>query len=150
MKTIIFIFCIISLFSCKEKEEIYKQLHSIGMEIINEPDRVLNLKSYYPEYYNDSIIYAILKDTVYLKTLRDEIKYEFNTIDKSINTFASGTTQSYLDMFTEVGYTYKVKPEDVYNYSFQKDNICVTIQVIKKDNKFYFFHIKEEVCFPYD
>jgi len=148
MKKLIFIFCLISLISCKEKEEIYKQLHSIGMEIINDPDRILNLKYYYPGHYSDSLIFNSMKDTTNLKRLRDLIKNDFNHIDSKVKTFIAGQHKGSLSRYKDFGYKNELKPENVYCYVFQKGDYCLEFNVIKINYNFYLFHIIYGICFP--
>ena len=148
MKKIIFIFCIFFLISCKEKEEIYKHIHSIGMEIINDPDRILNLQYYYPGHYSDSLIFSGMKDTTNLKRLRDLIKNEFNHIDIKVKTFKAGTSKVYLSRYKEFGYNNELNPDNVYCYVFQKGEYCLSFYVIKINYNFYLFHILYGICFP--
>ena len=52
------------LISCDD--DIIPELKDIGLKIIKQPELLLDLKSNFPEYYSDSLIFDEMKESNYL------------------------------------------------------------------------------------
>jgi len=143
----IFLLLIVLLNSCSSF--IYNEIERIGVEIINEPDRILNLNKYYPEHYSDSIIYNKMKDSSYLLNFNNYLKTEFNVKNSGISIYKVSVDSCYLRMFKKSGYQYNLNPENIYSITICKKNDCIDLMMIKQNNSLYFFIIKKNILSGY-
>lgn len=128
---------------------IYKEMERIGLDIINEPDRLLKLEIYYPEYYIDSILFKDIKDTIYLKGLRNYMKNEFSKKALDIEIYKVYTHRGYLKIYKKAGYKYELHPDSIYCITLCKDNDCIDLRFIKSNGNYYFFDIGKNILNPH-
>jgi len=120
-------------------------MEKVGLEIIEEPDRLLNLKYYYPEYYSDSLIYNKMKDTLFLNKLINYLKKDFKNINEKICTYKINMNSIYLKTYKSYGYQGDLNPDKVYCITLCKDNDCLDVYMIKNNDDLYFFIIKQNI-----
>jgi len=135
------------LFSCSSF--IYNEMERIGIEIINEPDRLLNLSYYYPDYYSDSLVYMRIKDTIYLKGLRNYMKNEFSKKAIDIEFYKVYTDKGYLKIYKKAGYKYELHPDSIYCITMCKDNDCIDLTLLKYNGQYYIFDIMKSILNPH-
>ncbi len=140
MKKIMLILFIM-LISCDD--DINQELKEIGLKIIEKPELLLDLKSNFPEYYSDSLIYDKMKESNYLNNLIYEIN-KFKNIKSNIKALRLGTFQEYLDHYKKAGYKYDLSPDNIYAFFMLKNDIGIGFYFLIKDNKYIIFYIKKD------
>jgi len=143
MKKIFLAIFMFVLISCDD--DIIPELKDIGLKIIKQPELLLDLKSNFPEYYSDSLIFDEMKESNYLNNLIAEIN-NFKKIKSNMKTLRLGTFQEYLDHYKKAGYKYDLSPDNIYAFFMLKNDIGIGIgfYFLIKDNKYIIFYIKKD------
>jgi len=122
MKKIFLAIFMFVLISCDD--DIIPELKDIGLKIIKQPELLLDLKSNFPEYYSDSLIFDEMKESNYLNNLIAEIN-NFKKIKSN---------------------KYDLSPDNIYAFFMLKNDIGIGIgfYFLIKDNKYIIFYIKKD------
>ena len=80
MRNIIYIFLVLLLLSCDDKLE--KKLKTIADDIIANPEKLLDIKKNYKDFYSEKYANCFLTDSMYINHITKHIMNDFNKIEK--------------------------------------------------------------------
>ncbi len=132
-------------------------LVDFAMDIAQNPEKLYNLKKFYPQFYNEEYVFITMKDTIcglskrYQYSLKDRInriKAEFTDIDEKINPLFLGVGQGTIEeMNWRWGTKYDFHNKELYGITLHKDdsNVCLEFIFVRSDStKFNIFFIKKD------
>jgi hypothetical protein len=121
--------------------QVDSELHDFAIDLIKNPDKILDLKKHYPNYYNDSLIYNSMNDSIHIEEKYSFIKYHLTPNIKKCDIFEVDSDDYTLIPFIEHGYKYELSSKNTYRFVVLYDNHCAEFTFIIKDNHYYLFII---------
>ena len=136
MKHLLVIFCILFLFSCDDK--IDDRLKKIVFDIIENPDKLRDLKTVYPEFVDDKYLYLLMNDKLYIDRNIKELKESFNKNTSGFIIDKVGI-EARIEEFREKGYN--INLNDTFCYYFCKNGKCFAIyfRIINNEIKLFMY-----------
>ena len=130
-------------------------LVDFAMDIAQNPEKLYDLKRYYPQFYDEDHLHITLKDTIikgyqYSSSLKDRInriKTEFTEIDENINPLFLGVDQVTIEEMNKRWETkYDFHNKELYGITLDKKNSNVSLEFIfvrSDSTKFNIFIIRK-------
>ncbi|MFA6572133.1 MAG: hypothetical protein WCT77_12975 [Bacteroidota bacterium] len=142
-KYIITIVLLIFTIACKDTDK--EKLYEIANDIILHPEKVLDLKSNYPKYYNDEYISSNMKDSIkinkiyrYIENLFQKKSEIYKVIFKPMEKFI------YMEYYYNQISKDKRNSVDMYYVEvWENSRDAYQIIIIKDGNKYYFYSVDE-------
>ena len=124
---------------------IEEQLWIFANDIIENPDKIKDLKTNYPDLYNEDYIYKKLSntsiETVYIDNLISYIKFDFANRGGSSQLKMSGFGSSNVDDYKKDIKYQGLKLEELFGFCIVKRGKGITYDFIKHGGKYYILYI---------
>lgn len=109
-------------------------------DILANPAKLNNIKEYYPELINDTLLYNDMKDSTKINELINGI-LDFNKLDYNVKYFIQGFYDNNLIYYRTLKQYEKITVQDLTGFGFQKENELISFVFIKDTKKYYLFYI---------
>ena len=147
MKYIIIIFFLVfTISSCND--DLQKEINEFCKSVIENPDLIYHLKETYPNFYDDNFIYSeIMKSEKALNRIHQQLNKFFKKNSDNLMIKQINLDNTYLEQYKKFGYNLSI--ENVNEFALCRDNFCLSIMIIKVDQKYKLFYIETSVYDPY-
>ena len=136
-KIISLIILLFFISSCND--EIDDKLKSFVYDLIENPEKIINLNKFYPNYYNYEFSYkGLFGDSIQLKRIENNLRAYFNKNDNNFK-IKKINDSSIIDIFKKQGYS--ITKENCYSYNFQQKLNEIYIIFRKENNQYFIFFI---------
>ncbi len=138
MKKILVLFAILLLYSCSNKVE--RQLTHFLDDIIENPEKIENLKEFYPSYIDEKYLSTRMKDTMNLKLIKNNILKYFHRNSSGLKMYRMHS-HSTLKFYHEIG----IIPENknITGYLFDKDGLAIVIYILQLDERYFLIELED-------
>ncbi len=132
------------LFECSSVEKsIPENLRNFALDVSRHPEKIKNLKFYYPEFYNPDCYYKRMQDTNITNETINYINLDFNSEDVKIHYELCGTGRVYFEDVKKNGFcNCKIDSSNVSIVYLIKERFIIQFEFIKCDSMYKIFNIQ--------
>lgn len=109
-------------------------------DIISNPEKLNNIKIYYPELINDTLLRGDMKDSSEINNLINQIN-DFNKLDCDVKYFIQGFYDNNLIYYRTLNQYKNITVQDITGFGFQKENELISFVFIQDTENYYLFYI---------
>ena len=109
-------------------------------DILANPAKLSNIKEYYPELVNDTLLEKGMKDSIEIENLINKIIYFDNLWRRSI-LFYDVLYDANIKHYRKLEQYKSLKVQDLLGFGFQKGDNFIVFEFIKRYDKYFLFYI---------